>query len=71
VIYGTDLDLLATANSEETIKDWKSTYINDWKFFATDEKFEVEGHKVQGLKLPPDVLEKIYRKNAQRGIKGL
>jgi len=71
VIYGTDLDLLATANSEETIKDWKSTYVNDWKFFATDEKFEVEGHKVQGLKLPPDVLEKIYRKNAQRGIKGL
>jgi predicted TIM-barrel fold metal-dependent hydrolase len=71
VIYGTDLDVLSTAKIEDTIKDWKVTYINDWKFFATDETFDVEGRKVQGLKLPPDVLQKIYRHNAEHWIKGL
>jgi len=70
VIYGTDLDLVATANIEETIRDWKSTYINDWRFFATDETFEVDGRKVLGLKLPSEVLQKIYRKNAEHWITG-
>jgi hypothetical protein len=63
--------VLSTAKIEDTIKDWKVTYINDWKFFATDETFDVEGRKVQGLKLPPDVLQKIYRHNAEHWIKGL
>jgi len=71
ILYGTDLDLLANADIRETLKDWKSTYINDWKFFATDESFEVEGHRVHGLKLPQTVLEKIYRRNAQHWITGL
>lgn len=71
VLYGTDLDLLATANIQEGINEWRSTYIRDWKFFATDERFEVESHMVQGLKLPNDVLHKLYRANAQHWIKGL
>ena len=71
VLYGTDLDLLASADMGGTIQDWKSTYANDWKFFATDETFEVEGYTVHGLKLPKDVLEKIYRKNAQHWIASL
>jgi predicted TIM-barrel fold metal-dependent hydrolase len=71
VLYGTDLDLLSTADIGETIQDWKSTYANDWKFFATDETFEVEGHTVHGLKLPKEILEKIYRKNAQHWITSL
>ena len=71
VIYGTDLDILATAKLDEAIRDWRTTYINDWKFFATGEIFEVDGRKVHGLKLPPEVLQKIYRKNAEHWIKGL
>jgi len=71
VLYGTDLDLIATANVTDSLKDWDSTYARDWKFLATDEAFESEGRKIQGLKLPEAVLRKIFRENAQRWIHGL
>jgi len=50
VLYGTDLDLLATADVTASLKEWESTYIRDWKFLATDETFDYEGRKVRGLK---------------------
>jgi predicted TIM-barrel fold metal-dependent hydrolase len=71
VIYGTDLDVNPDADVQKSVKEWEKTYTNDWKFFATDETFEVEGRTVRGLKLPTDVLQKIYRRNAQHWIKGL
>ena len=71
VVYGTDLDLLATANVSKSLEDWKSTYVRDWRFLATDETFEHDGKKVQGLKLPEAVLRKLYRANAQHWIRGL
>ena len=71
VLYGTDLDLLATADVQETLKDWESTYARDWRFLATDETFELDGRKIRGLKLPEPVLQKIYRNNALHWIPGL
>lgn len=71
VIYGTDLDVNPDVNIADSVKTWKRTYTNDWRFFATDEKFQVEGRMVHGLKLPNDVLSKIYRGNAERWIHGL
>lgn len=71
VIYGTDLDVNPDADVQKSVTEWKETYANDWKFFATDETFQVEGHTVHGVKLPRDVLQKIYRTNAQHWIKGL
>lgn len=71
VLYGTDLDLLATADIADSLKDWQATYARDWKFLATDETFESEGRKVQGLKLPDGVLRKILRDNARHWIPGL
>ena len=71
VLYGTDLDLLATADIQETLNDWESTYVRDWKFLATGETFEQDGRKIRGLKLPKPVLRKIYRSNALRWIPGL
>jgi hypothetical protein len=71
VLYGTDLDLLATADASEALKDWQSTYVRDWKFLATDETFEQDGRKIQGLKLPEPVLRKIFRDNAQHWIPGV
>jgi predicted TIM-barrel fold metal-dependent hydrolase len=71
VIYGTDLDVNPDADMQKSVKEWKETYANDWRFFATDETFQVEGHTVHGIKLPMDVLKKIYRTNAEHWIKGL
>jgi hypothetical protein len=71
VLYGTDLDLLPDATFSDVLKDWQSTYARDWKFLATDETFNVEGKPVHGLKLPPPILQKIFRDNAIRWIPGL
>jgi predicted TIM-barrel fold metal-dependent hydrolase len=71
VLYGTDLDFLATADGAEAVKDWESTYARDWKFLATDQAFESGGRKVQGLKLPEPVLRKLYRENSRKWVKGL
>jgi predicted TIM-barrel fold metal-dependent hydrolase len=71
VVYGTDLDLLATADVAEALRDWQSTYARDWKFLATGETFSLEGKPVRGLNLPQSVLKKIFRSNALHWIPGL
>jgi predicted TIM-barrel fold metal-dependent hydrolase len=71
VVYGTDLDLFATADVGEALKEWLSTYARDWKFLATGETFSVEGKQVRGLNLPQAVLQKIFRSNALHWIPGL
>ncbi len=71
VVYGTDLDLFATADVAEALKEWLSTYARDWKFLATGETFSVEGKQVRGLNLPRPVLQKIFRSNALHWIPGL
>src|ERR1022692_259137 len=32
ILYGTDLDVLASANVAETLRDWRSTYARDWEY---------------------------------------
>ena len=71
VLYGTDLSLPVTANVQEALKYWETTYVQDWKFFATDEIVVQEGKRTQGLKLPEPVLRKIFRENAIRWIPGI
>lgn len=71
VLYGTDLDLTATANMEESLNEWKSTYARDWRFLATDQTFDYEGKKIRGLKLPTPVLQNIFHNNAVHWIPGL
>jgi len=71
VLYGTDLDLLATGNLTEALNDWKSTYARDWRFLATGDSFSSDGRQVHGLNLPAPVLRKIFRSNALHWIPGL
>ena|SRR5438105_4947248 len=71
VLYGTDLDLLADANVQETLNEWQSTYARDWKFLATDQMVEYNGKHIRGLLLPHSVLRTIFRTNAQHWIPGL
>ena len=71
ILYGTDLDLLPTADVQVTLKEWKATYARDWKFLATGETFESDGRKVTGLKLPQAVLHKVFHDNARHWIPGL
>jgi predicted TIM-barrel fold metal-dependent hydrolase len=71
VIYGTDLDFRGNEKPSEVVKEWREAYARDWKFLATDEFLEYRGRKIEGLKLPPQVLKKIYHDNAVRWIPGV
>jgi predicted TIM-barrel fold metal-dependent hydrolase len=67
VLYGTDLEYDRKGRSGD-LKEWESTYLRDWKFFATEEMVEFNGRKFQGLQLPDSVLHKLYRENALHWI---
>jgi len=71
VLYGTDLDLIASADVQESLKEWQSTYARDWRFLATDQTLDYSGRKIRGLKLPAPVLQKIFHNNALHWIPGL
>jgi predicted TIM-barrel fold metal-dependent hydrolase len=71
ILYGTDLQIPATEDIQGALREWETTYAQDWKFLATDETFQVEGHEVHGLKLPEGALAKIFHRNAVRWIPGI
>jgi hypothetical protein len=71
VIYGTDLDFLATESASDVLNDWQSRYARDWRFLATSDALSVEGKQTQGLSLRRPVLQRILRSNAVHWIPGL
>lgn len=70
VLYGTDLEYGRKGDSD-SLQEWESTYLRDWKFFSTNETVEFQGRKVQGLQLPDSVLRKLYHDNAIHWIPGM
>ncbi len=71
ICYGTDGGIHPGNNDAARIKSWEYQYAMAWKYFATNEDFEYDGLKVQGLALPRSVLHKIYHENAVRWFPGL
>lgn len=70
VLYGTDLQFGKQDDTEATIKEWQAHYALDWRYFATNDRFEYHGREVQGLGLPRSVLKKIFHDNAVHWIPG-
>lgn len=71
IIYASDSDISPDSNPENAKKDLHATWLNDWKYFVTDETLSsphVNG-KFQGLKLPKEVVDKVYRINALKWFK--
>jgi predicted TIM-barrel fold metal-dependent hydrolase len=66
LIYGTDLGISAASDPERVMKNAIQTWQEDWRFFVTDQKMEnsVVTGSFQGLKLPKEVVDKIYYHNA-------
>jgi hypothetical protein len=71
IVYGTDLGFSKEASPADVVKEWEQQYAEDWRYFATRDRFEYEGHQTQGLGLPPDVLRKLYHANAVRWFPGI
>ncbi|MEX0905707.1 MAG: amidohydrolase family protein [Balneolaceae bacterium] len=72
-LYSTDLQLHNNSDPEEIRQLAEDTWREDWEFFVTDntlEVWQVEG-SFQGLKLPKEVVDKIYHDNARTWIPGL
>lgn len=71
IIYGTDLGFSNDADDSDSISGWEDQYARDWRYFSTRETFEYDGHKTQGLGLPPEVLRKLYHANAVHWFPGI
>jgi len=71
IIYATDSGISSATDPSQVKNNVLKKWLNDWKYFATDERMnvsEVEG-EFRGLKLPKDVIDKIYHLNAVRWFK--
>jgi hypothetical protein len=73
LVYGTDRSVNTTDNPAGMMNSVHNGWLNDWRFFTTDEIIEdsgVEG-EVKGLKLPAGVIDNIYRRNAEKWLPGI
>jgi len=71
LLYGTDLIVDGKRTPEEMKKHAYDIRIRIWKYFVTDEKMtapELLKGEFRGLKLPRNVIDKIYRKNAEKWL---
>jgi GH18 family chitinase/predicted TIM-barrel fold metal-dependent hydrolase len=65
LIYATDTGINATTNPTELKKRIHDRWIREWKFYVSDERITLPGFgELRGLKLPREVVDKIYLKNA-------
>lgn len=66
LIYGSDTGIETDSDPSTIKKQLHDRWMNDWKYFATDELMNVEevDGEFQGLKLPKKVIEHIYSNNA-------
>ena len=74
LIYATDFIVDDSKPAAEMNKHAHDVRMSHWKFFATDEVMfvptSVDG-EFKGLKLPKQVIDKIYRKNAELWFPGI
>ncbi len=77
LLYGTDIGIkdknLSGTSTERIQEVLQNIWLSDWEYFTTDH-IMTQDDKVkeyQGLKLPENVLKKIYYENAMRVLPGL
>jgi predicted TIM-barrel fold metal-dependent hydrolase len=71
ILYGTDFRLSAVPSESAAPEVWKRQYLMDYRYLSSNDMVTYNGHPVQGLNLPYDVLRKIYHDNAVRWIPGI
>ena len=66
LLYGTDLGDNGSADPKSLTKNLQETWQRDWKYFVSDQEMKsdlVDG-SFQGIRLPIEVVDKLYYKNA-------
>lgn len=68
ILYGTDLAAVDSDDPDELKKHLHEIWTTDWKYFVTDETMNIAkvNGDFKGLKLPSDVVDKIYFGNARK-----
>ena len=71
LLYGTDAGYSGSPDPERFRNSMHETWLDDWKYFTTDEEMTSDKFrgKFTGLKLPKDVVDKIYSQNAIKWYK--
>jgi len=72
LLYGTDLEQGPGQPGAEMAAEAEKVWRAQWRYFVSDETFGVPelDTPVQGLALPREVVDKLYRINAQRAFPG-
>jgi predicted TIM-barrel fold metal-dependent hydrolase len=73
LLYATDLGAEVTTNADEIKARAHATHLSDWEYFATSDTMSVKDFdgSFKGLHLPKEVMDKIYRTNAEKWFPGL
>jgi predicted TIM-barrel fold metal-dependent hydrolase len=73
LIYATDNGVGKDSDPAEYKKRIHERRLSDWRYFVTDDDMNVTDFKenIKGLKLPKEVIDKIYRKNAEKWFPGI
>jgi predicted TIM-barrel fold metal-dependent hydrolase len=67
LLYATDIMVDEKSDTAAAARSAHETWTNDWKFFTSDEKMtssQLDG-SFKGMKLPKEVVDKIYHGNAR------
>ena len=73
ILYATDMVIDDSTSTEKVLNNAHDIWTNHWKFFTSDQTMaapEVDG-KFKALHLPKEVVDKIYRKNAEKWFPGI
>ncbi len=70
LLYATDLLVDDKSDPAEAKRNAHETWLNDWKFFTTNEQMTSDQFDgtFNGLKLPKEVIDNIYNKNAHKWL---
>lgn len=73
LVYSTDNGVNANSNFAEKNKYFHDVRVSDWKFFVTSDTMKTDHFKesFKGLKLPKEVIDKLYRTNAEKWFPGI
>lgn len=71
ILYATDLADEGGGDANEMQKEMHKMWLTDWRFFVTDEVMDsaLVNEEFRGLKLPKEVIDKIYLQNAKKWLK--
>jgi hypothetical protein len=71
VVYGTDFTLESGGDDAKAAERLSQTHQTDWNFFATKSALKYRDAQIEGLGLPTEVVQKIFRENALRWLPGM